>query len=99
MKKFFRFQLCCICLLVLIVSACKVKRPDSVISESEMENLLYDYHIAKAMGENMPVVRTIKRHCTSKQYSKSMVRQKKFSTHQWYGIPEIPKYYRKSMRK
>ena len=54
MKKFFRFQLCCICLLVLIVSACKVKRPDSVISESEMENLLYDYHIAKAMGENMP---------------------------------------------
>ena len=54
MKKFFRFQLCCICLLVLIVSACKVKRPDSGISESEMENLLYDYHIAKAMGENMP---------------------------------------------
>ena len=53
-KKFFRFHLCCICLLVLIVSACKVKRPDSVISESEMENLLYDYHIAKAMGENMP---------------------------------------------
>ena len=52
MKKFFRFQLCCICLLVLIVSACKVKRPDSVISESEMENLLYDYHIAKAMGEH-----------------------------------------------
>ena len=82
MKKFFRFQLCCICLLVLIVSACKVKRPDSVISESEMENLLYDYHIAKAMGEN-----------------KSMVQQKKFSTHQWYGIPEIQKYYRKSMRK
>lgn len=39
MKKFFRFQLCCICLLVLIVSACKVKRPDSVISESEMEHI------------------------------------------------------------
>ena len=54
MKKYFRFQLCCICLLVLITSACKVKRPDSVISESQMENLLYDYHIAKAMGENMP---------------------------------------------
>ena len=40
--------ICHVC--VLIVSACKVKRPDSVISESEMENLLYDYHIAKVDG-------------------------------------------------
>ena len=43
------------------------------------------------MGENMPGGENYKRHCTSKQYSKSMVRQKKFSTHQWYGIPEIQK--------
>lgn len=99
MKKFFRFQLCCICLLVLIVSACKVKRPDSVISESEMENLLYDYHIAKAMGENMPGGENYKKALYVEAVFKNMVRQKKFSTHQWYGIPEIQKYYRKSMRK
>ena len=33
---------------------CKVKRPDDVISESKMENLLYDYHVAKSMGDNLP---------------------------------------------
>lgn len=53
MKNNFRFQLCCICMCAMIVAGCKVKRPDDVIAESKMENLLYDYHIAKAMGENL----------------------------------------------
>lgn len=53
MKKLFRFQLYCVCFLVLVASSCKVEKPDSVMSESQMENLLYDYHIAKAMGENL----------------------------------------------
>ena len=93
MKKYFRFQLCCICLLVLITSACKVKRPDSVISESQMENLLYDYHIAKAMGENMPGGENYK------LYLRNMVQQKKFLTRLWYGIHATQKYYRKSMKR
>lgn len=54
MKTIFRFQLCCIFLLALILTGCKVKRPNGVISEAKMENLLYDYHIAKAMGESLP---------------------------------------------
>lgn len=54
MKKIFRFQLCCFCLVVLILAGCKVKRPDDVLPETKMENLLYDYHVAKAMGEEMP---------------------------------------------
>ncbi|MCE8993846.1 DUF4296 domain-containing protein [Bacteroides thetaiotaomicron] len=54
MKSRFRFHLCCVCMLALAIVGCKVKRPDDVISESKMENLLYDYHLAKSMGDNLP---------------------------------------------
>lgn len=54
MKRFFRFQLYCICLLVWVVVGCKVKRPNDVIPESQMEELLYDYHMAQALSENLP---------------------------------------------
>lgn len=54
MKNTFLFQLCCICMLVLIMAGCKIKRPSAVLPESNMEELLYDYHIAKAMGNNLP---------------------------------------------
>ena len=42
MKNRFRFHLCLICMFVFAVAGCKVKRPSDVISESKMENLLYD---------------------------------------------------------
>ena len=48
MKSRFRFHLCCVCMLALAIVGCKVKRPDDVISESKMENLLYDYYLAKS---------------------------------------------------
>ena len=54
MKNKFRFHLCLICMFVFAVAGCKVKRPSDVISESKMENLLYDYHLAKSMGDNLP---------------------------------------------
>ena len=54
MNNKFRFHLCLVCILVFAVARCKVKRPNDVISESEMENLLYDYHLAKSMGDNLP---------------------------------------------
>lgn len=54
MRNHFRFQLCLVTLLLFVIVGCKVKRPDDVIPESQMENLLYDYHIAKAMGANLP---------------------------------------------
>lgn len=54
MKKFFRFPLYCICLMGWVVVGCDVKKPDGVISEPQMEELLYDYHIAQALGENLP---------------------------------------------
>lgn len=44
-----------LCLLLIIgVTACKVQRPKEILSEKKMEDLLYDYHIAKAMGDNLP---------------------------------------------
>lgn len=55
MKNSLRFQAVMgICLLIFVLAGCKVKRPDDVISEKKMEDLLYDYHIAKAMGDNVP---------------------------------------------
>lgn len=38
---------------IFILIGCKVKRPDDVIPESTMVDLLYDYHIAKAMSEDL----------------------------------------------
>ena len=40
--------------LLFVLAGCKVKRPKEVIPEDQMELLLYDYHIAKALGENLP---------------------------------------------
>ena len=54
MNNKFRFHLCLVCIVVFAVAGCKVKRPSGVIPESEMENLLYDYHLAKSMGDNLP---------------------------------------------
>lgn len=53
MKIFFRFQLYG-CLALFLLAGCEVKRPDGVLPEAKMEELLYDYHIAKAMGEDLP---------------------------------------------
>ena len=49
--KLLRKKLCFFFILMLTVMACKVKRPDGVIAESQMEELLYDYHLARSMGE------------------------------------------------
>lgn len=47
------FQLSCILFSLLFLISCKVKRPESIIPESTMENLLYDYHIAKTLGDDV----------------------------------------------
>lgn len=38
-------------LLVWGLTACEVKRPSEVLPDSKMEAVLYDYHLAKAVGE------------------------------------------------
>lgn len=40
-------------LLAVGLVSCKVKRPDTVLSDEKLEAVLYDYHVAKAMGEQL----------------------------------------------
>lgn len=61
MKKRIRIQWCGVALLAFCLTACQVKRPDSVLSDAKMENVLYDYHIAKAMGEEISYSESYKR--------------------------------------
>jgi hypothetical protein len=50
-----------LCASVLALGGCKVKRPKEVIAEDKMENILYDYHLAKALGEELPMEENYKR--------------------------------------
>ena len=46
----------CICMLFLAacIMACGVERPKGILSDKEMEEVLYDYHAAKVLGDNEP---------------------------------------------
>jgi hypothetical protein len=45
----------------IVLGGCKVKRPGDVIAEDKMEKIIYDYHIAKALGDNLPYDENYKR--------------------------------------
>ena len=53
MKRKKRIQWYSVILLAFSLTACQVKRPETVIPDAKMENVLYDFHIAKAMGEEV----------------------------------------------
>lgn len=40
-------------LFTFTVAGCSVKRPDTIFQDAQMENILYDYHIAKAMADEV----------------------------------------------
>lgn len=40
--------------LLLLLSGCRLKRPDNVMSPKKMEQFLYDYHLAQAIGQELP---------------------------------------------
>lgn len=61
MKRIHRVQWLSIFLLASCLTACQVKRPKVVLSDAKMENVLHDYHIAKAMGEEIPYNESYKR--------------------------------------
>lgn len=56
-----RIQWYSVALLAFCLTACQVKRPKDVLPDAKMENVLYDYHIAKAMGEEVPYNESYKR--------------------------------------
>lgn len=43
------------------LASCQVKRPGEVLSDDKMEKVLYDYHLAKALGEQLPYNESYKR--------------------------------------
>lgn len=61
MKRKNRIQWYGVLLLTCCLTACQVKRPDHVLQDDLMEEVLYDYHIAKAMGEEVPYNENYKR--------------------------------------
>ena len=67
---------CFLLICLFLIASCKVKRPDSVVPESTMESLIYDYHIAKAMGDDVNF---------ADNYKKTMYIDAVFSK---YGITE-----------
>jgi hypothetical protein len=55
-----------------LIAACSVKRPEGVIDEARLERILYDYHLAKALGENIP---------TAENYRKALYVEEVFRKH------------------
>ena len=43
----------CLLMFCLIISSCSVKRPDTVFTNEKMAEIIYDLHLAKAMGEDL----------------------------------------------
>lgn len=63
---------CGMAALVFGLASCRVKRPDTVLPDAKMEAVLYDYHIAKAMCEQLP---------TSEGYKRVLYLQSVFRKH------------------
>lgn len=40
--------------LLLLLSGCRLNRPDDVLPPRKMEQFLYDYHLAQAIGQELP---------------------------------------------
>lgn len=78
--------------LVWTLFACQVKRPETVLSDKQMENVLYDYHIAKALGEALSYNENYKRVLyVESVYKKYGITEAQFdSSMVWYARnPEV----------
>lgn len=72
--------------------SCKVERPDTVLSDEKMEAILYDYHIAKAMGEQVAYDESYKRVLYMESvYKKHGITEAQFDTSMvWFSRhPEV----------
>lgn len=48
-----RIDILAIALLIPVLSGCRLKRPDDVLPPKKMEQFLYDYHLAQAIGQEL----------------------------------------------
>ena len=70
------FQWCCVAVWLCALAACRVERPETVFSNDRMETILYDFHLAKAMGEELSY---------DERYKQTLYREAVFRKH---GITE-----------
>ena len=82
MRKLFGYI--CVAAFLTGMGACGKKIPDDIIQPGDMENLLYDYHLASAMTGSLPYDETYKKdayfkyvfqkhHVTEAEFDSSMV--------------------------
>ena len=48
-----RIDVLAVVLLLLVLSGCRLNRPDNVLPPKKMEQFLYDYHLAQAIGQEL----------------------------------------------
>lgn len=49
-----RIDILALVLLLTVLSGCRLNRPDDVLPPKKMEQFLYDYHLAQAIGQELP---------------------------------------------
>lgn len=72
--------------LAVLVSGCRLKRPDDVLSPKKMEAILYDYHMAQALVSELPKEEKFKTPAYFNWvYSKNKTTQEEFERSlKWY---------------
>ena len=48
-----RIDFLCVLIFVLALSGCRLRRPENVLPPKKMEQFLYDYHLAQAIGQEI----------------------------------------------
>ena len=64
-----------ILMLLPILYGCRLKRPESVLSPKKMEQFLYDYHLAQAIGQDLPQNEkyTTRNNITKEEFERSLI--------------------------
>lgn len=83
---------------VVIIAGCKPSIPDDYIQPDEMEDILYDYYVSKAManrGENTPYERTQNYLATLKKHGVSEAEFDSSLVYYYTHAQELSKIYKK----
>lgn len=93
-----RIDILAIALLAVVLSGCRLRRPDDVLSPKRMEQFLYDYHLAQAVGAELPKEeRYTSQAYIDWAYSKNGITKSEFNTSLvWYtrNPKELAKIYK-----
>lgn len=92
-------QISSVLLFVLVVVACQHKRPSDILPPDKMEAFLYDFHVAKALGDDAEYSERYKRSVyVDYVYNKHHISKEEFDhSMSWYtrNLSELVKIYDK----